>query len=223
MHINFSTDRIVQSKPMKPWQGVLFGLIFAIVGIALLCFAVSSIKTYNEKNETFVETTSRVVDYKYNDERLQAIVVEYVVDGQTYQKVSNSYSNMPKSIGTKVSIRYNPNNPQDAIWTSDSTNIVLPIIGVVFILAGVIVVIYSIKNGKKQKMLEEQAIEQTNGLYSNIDVQSQINNVNSQVAQPMNNVSQPVNNVGQPQMNNLNQPSSNIDLNNQNNNINTNM
>lgn len=223
MHINFSTDRIVQSKPMKPWQGVLFGLIFAIVGIALLCFAVSSIKTYNEKNETFVETTSRVVDYKYNDERLQAIVVEYVVDGQTYQKVSNSYSNMPKSIGTEVSIRYNPNNPQDAIWTSDSTNIVLPIIGVVFILAGVIVVIYSIKNGKKQKMLEEQAIEQTNGLYSNIDVQPQINNVNSQVAQPMNNVSQPVNNVGQPQMNNLNQPSSNIDLNNQNNNINTNM
>ena len=223
MHINFSTDRIVQSKPMKPWQGVLFGLIFAIVGIALLCFAVSSIKTYNEKNETFVETTSRVVDYKYNDERLQAIVVEYVVDGQTYQKVSNSYSNMPKSIGTEVSIRYNPNNPQDAIWTSDSTNIVLPIIGVVFILAGVIVVISSIKNGKKQKMLEEQAIEQTNGLYSNIDVQPQINNVNSQVAQPMNNVSQPVNNVGQPQMNNLNQPSSNIDLNNQNNNINTNM
>ena len=223
MHINFSTDRIVQSKPMKQWQGVLFGLIFAIVGVALLCFAVSSIKTYNEKNETFVETTSRVVDYKYNDERLQAIVVEYVVDGQTYQKVSNSYSNMPKSIGTEVSIRYNPNNPQDAIWTSDSTNIVLPIVGVVFILAGVIVVISSIKNGKKQKMLEEQAIEQTNGLYSNIDVQPQINNVNSQVAQPMNNVSQPVNNVGQPQMNNLNQPSSNIDLNNQNNNINTNM
>lgn len=66
MHINFSTGRTVQSKPMKTWQGVLFGLIFAIVGIALLCFAVSSIKTYNEKNVTFVETTSRVVDYKYN-------------------------------------------------------------------------------------------------------------------------------------------------------------
>ena len=242
MHINFSTNRTVQSKPMKPWQGILFGLIFAIVGIALLCFAVSSIKTYNEKNETFVETTSRVVDYKYNDEGLQAIVVEYVVDGQTYQKVSNSYSNMPKSIGTEVSIKYNPNNPQDAIWTLDSTNIILPIVGVVFTLVGVIVVISSIKNGKKQKMLEEQAIEQTNGLYSNIDVQPQINNVNPQVAQsmnninqiqantynqqvtqPMNNVNQPMNNVGQPQMNNLNQPSSNIDLNNQNTNINTNM
>ena len=254
MHINFSTGRTVQAKPMKPWQGVLFGLIFVIVGIALLCFAVSSIKTYNEKNETFVETTSKVVDYKYNDEGLQAIVVEYVVDGQTYQKVSNSYSNMPKSIGTEVSVKYNPNNPQDAIWTSDSTNIILPIFGAVFTLAGVIVVISSIKKGKTQKMIEDQAVEQTNGLYSNIDVQPQMNNVNPQVAQPMNNinqpqsntynqqvaqpmnnvnqptmnnynqtVNQPVNNVGQSQMNNINQPNSSVDINNQNNNINTNM
>jgi len=133
---------------MKLWQGVLFRLIFVIVGIALLCFAVSSIKTYNEKNETFVETTSRVVDYKYNDEGLQAIVVEYVVDGQIYRKVSNSYSNMPKSIGTEVSVKYNLSNPQDVIWISDSTNIILPIFGAVFTLVGVIVVISSIKKGK---------------------------------------------------------------------------
>ena len=235
MHINFSTGRTVQAKPMKPWQGVLFGLIFVIVGIALLCFAVSSIKTYNEKNETFVETTSKIVDYKYNDEGLQAIVVEYVVNGQTYQKVSNSYSNMPKSIGTEVSVKYNPNNPQDAIWTSDSTNIVLPIFGAVFTLVGVIVVISSIKKGKTQKMIEDQAVEQTNGLYSNIDVQPQMNNVNPQVAQQMNNINQPqsntynqqvaqtMNNVGQSQMNNFNQPNSSVDINNQNNNINTNM
>lgn len=235
MHINFSTGRTVQAKPMKLWQGVLFGLIFVIVGIALLCFAVSSIKTYNEKNETFVETTSKIVDYKYNDEGLQAIVVEYVVNGQTYQKVSNSYSNMPKSIGTEVSVKYNPNNPQDAIWTSDSTNIVLPIFGAVFTLVGVIVVISSIKKGKTQKMIEDQAVEQTNGLYSNIDVQPQMNNVNPQVAQQMNNINQPqsntynqqvaqtMNNVGQSQMNNFNQPNSSVDINNQNNNINTNM
>lgn len=223
MHINFSTSRIVQSKPMKPWQGILCGLILAFAGIALLYFSFSSIKTYNEKNATFVETISRVVDYKYDDEGLQAIVVEYVVDGQTYQKVSNSYSNMPKSIGTEVSIKYNPNNPQDAIWTSDSTNIILPIIGVVFTLAGIIVVISSIKNGKKQTMIEEQAIEQPNGLYSNIDVQPQANTYGQQVTQPMNNIGQPqINNIN-PQvaqsMNNINQPSSNIDLTNQNNNM----
>lgn len=187
-------------KPMKTWQGVLFGLIFAIVGIALLCFAVSSIKSYNKKNETFVETTSKVVDYRYDDDGLQAIVVEYVVDGRTYQKVSNSYSNMPKSIGTEVSVKYNPDNPQDAIWTSDSSNIILPIVGFIFTLVGIIVVIFSIKNGKNQRMIEDQAVEQPNGLYNNIDVQSQMNNFNHQ--------------------------NSNVDVNNsnsQNNNINTNI
>ena len=187
-------------KPMKTWQGVLFGLIFAIVGIALLCFAVSSIKSYNKKNETFVETTSKVVDYRYDDDGLQAIVVEYVVDGRTYQKVSNSYTNMPKSIGTEVSVKYNPDNPQDAIWTSDSSNIILPIVGFIFTLVGIIVVIFSIKNGKNQRMIEDQAVEQPNGLYNNIDVQSQMNNFNHQ--------------------------NSNVDVNNsnsQNNNINTNI
>lgn len=210
MHIN------VQTRQMRPWQGVLFGLIFTTVGIALLCFAVSTIKSYNEKNETFIETSSKVIDYKYNDDGLKAIVVEYVVDGQTYQKISNSYSNMPKGIGTEVSVKYNPNNPKDAIWTSDSTNAILPIVGILFTLVGVIVIIFSVKNGKKQKQLEEQTFKQSNGLYSNIDVESQINNVNQEETQPMNNVSES-------QMNNFNQPSSSVDINNQNNNINTNM
>ncbi len=172
MYINFLTRRTVQSKQPKTWHNVFMGLIFAIIGIALLCFSVLLIKTYNEKNETFIETTSKVVDYKYNDEGLQAIIVEYVVDGQTYYKISNSYSNIPKSIGTEVSIKYNPYNPQDIIWTMDSINIILPIVGVVFILIGVIVVILSLKNGKKQKLFEEQAVKQTNELYNNIDVQS---------------------------------------------------
>lgn len=222
MHIDFSTNRAVQTKPMKPWQGVLFGLIFAIIGIVLLCFAISSIKTYNEKNKTYIETISKVVDYKYDDEGLQAIVVEYVVDGQTYQKISNSYSNMPKSIGTEVSVKYNPNNPRDAIWTSDSTNIILPIVGVVFTLIGVLVVVSSIKNGKKQITVEEQ----TNRLYNNTDVQPQINNVNSQVVQPMNNdsqptinsyINQPTNDILQSQTNNSSQPNQSVDINNQNN------
>ena len=61
MYINFLTRRTVQSKQPKTWHNVFMGLIFAIIGIALLCFSVLLIKTYNEKNETFIETTSKVV------------------------------------------------------------------------------------------------------------------------------------------------------------------
>ncbi len=208
MHTNFSTGKTIELKTMKQSQKILVGLIFTIIGIAILCFASASIKTYNEKNATFTETTSKVVDYKYDDDGLQAIIVEYVVNGRTYQKVSNSYSNMPKSIGTKVSIKYNPNDPQDAIWTSDSANIILPIVGIVVTLIGVAILIYGIISGKKKKNIEEKTVEQTNGLYSNIDIEK-----STQLA---NNTSQ--------QMNSFNQTNSSVDTNNQNNNnINTNM
>lgn len=193
MHFSYSTQD-VQTNQSNIWQKILFGLIFVVVGIVLLYFAISSIKTYNEKSKTFIEITSTIVDYKYNDEGLQAIVVEYVVDGETYQKISNTYTNMPKSIGTEVPIKYNPNNPKDAIWVSDSNNIVLPIAGVAFTLVGIFFIVLTVKNEKKQKIIEEQ----TNELYTNTNIQPQ------------------------PQMNNLNQPNSNVDLNNQNNNINTN-
>lgn len=193
MHFSYSTQD-VQTNQSNIWQKILFGLIFVVVGIVLLYFAISSIKTYNEKSKTFIEITSTIVDCKYNDEGLQAIVVEYVVDGETYQKISNTYTNMPKSIGTEVPIKYNPNNPKDAIWVSDSNNIVLPIAGVAFTLVGIFFIVLTVKNEKKKKTIEEQ----TNELYTNTNIQQQ------------------------PQINNLNQPNSNVDLNNQNNNINTN-
>lgn len=193
MHFSYSTQD-VQTNQSNIWQKILFGLIFVVVGIVLLYFAISSIRTYNEKSKTFIEITSTIVDYKYNDEGLQAIVVEYVVDGETYQKISNTYTNMPKSIGTEVPIKYNPNNPKDATWVSDSNNIVLPIAGVAFTLVGIFFIVLTVKNEKKKKTIEEQ----TNELYTNTNIQPQ------------------------PQMNNLNQPNSNVDLNNQNNNINTN-
>ncbi len=228
MQINFSTNRTSQGKPMKLWQGILFGLVFVAFGIVILRLAISSIKTYNEKNKTFIEITSKVVDYEYDDEGLQAIVVEYIVDGQAYHMTSNSYSNMPKSIGTEVLVKYNPDDPQDAIWSSDSSNILFPLIGVVFILSGITILIFSIIKSRKQKMIESEPIMQSNGLYSNVEVQPQVNNVNSNLntqnmqsinnadltqanslnqtfTQPVSNVSQTTNNYNEP----INQPINN--------------
>ena len=53
MHIDFPIRRTVQTKQLKPWQGVLFGLVFAIVGFSILNYGISSLKLYNEKNKTF--------------------------------------------------------------------------------------------------------------------------------------------------------------------------
>lgn len=162
------------AKPRKPWQRILFGLIFAVVGIGLLLFSVSTIKTYNEKNKTFTETTSVVVDYAYNDEGLEAIIVEYTVGGKAYRKQSNSYSNMPKLKGTQVKVKYNPNDPSDAIWVNDSTNIVLPLVGGLFALVGIIIVVSSFKKMKSIK--DTPAVEQSNGLYNSADVVNTLQN-----------------------------------------------
>lgn len=196
MNIHFSNYKTVQ---LKPWQGILFGLLFVLVGVIFSFLAITTIKTYNEKNKTFIETTSKVVDYNYNDEGLQAIVVEYVVDGQTYEKASNAYSNMPKSIGTEVSIKYNPNNPKDAIWVSDSNNIILPAVGVGFTLIGIIMIIFNIRNSKKQHLIEEQEFETNSG-----QTQMSDNNI-----QP----SQNINNSNQTAANNFSQPTSSVDTN----------
>jgi len=140
-----------QRKQLKPWQAALFGIVFIIVGLVVLSLGISNIKTHSEKSATFIETTSVVTDYHYNSDGLQAIVVEYEVDGEVYKKISNSYSNMPKSLGTEVSIKYNPQNPKDAIWTSDSTNIVMPLFGIVFAVAGIFMLVYAIKDMRSKK------------------------------------------------------------------------
>lgn len=141
--------------PMKPWQGILFSSIFIVVGIIMLFFSMKNIKTYNEKKATFTETTAKVIDYAHDDEGLQAIIVEYNINGIVYKKQSNVYSNMPKSIGTEVGIYYNPSNPADAIWKNDSTNIIMPLLGGVFTLIGLIFMFFYIKESKKNMQLSD--------------------------------------------------------------------
>ena len=137
---------------MKSWQGILFGILFVVVGVALLIYAVKTISSYNEKNETYQEIIGRVVDYDYDTEGLMALIVEYQVNGNTYRKISNEYSDNPRTIGSEVSLKYNPDNPEDTIWTNDSTNVVLPVFGGLFTLVGALITIRAIikvKNGSE--------------------------------------------------------------------------
>ncbi len=231
--------QFVHTKPMKSWQGIIFGLIFAVVGIWILLVSISSIKSYYQKNKTYTEITSVVVDYANNDEGLKAIIVEYIVDGKTYRQQSTLYSSMPKSIGTQVKVKYNPNNPSEAIWVNDSTNIVLPLVGGLFALIGIIFVVNSLKQVKGGK--DVPIIQQSNGLYNSADVvntlqnnqnigqqtsqfqqtiQQQINQTDqvSQYQQPVSQSQQPIANQMQGTFTqNINYPNGQGQMNNQNN------
>lgn len=142
---------IQTTATMKPWQQIIFGLIFVLVGAGLIWFSVRTITEYNQKSSEFHEVAGQVIDYNYNDDGLQAIIVEYTVDGQKYTKISSSYSSMPKSIGTEIELKYNPDNPKEAIWVNDSANIIMPLVGVIFTIVGIIVIVIAKKNSKIAK------------------------------------------------------------------------
>ncbi len=138
-------------------KGLIMGVLALLIGIGLLVYSYFTIKSYNEKNKTFVETESTVVDYQYdtNEEgqELRAIIVEYIVDGRTYKKESTSFSTITESIGDKVMIKYDPRNPSDAIWKNDSSNIFIPIVGGVFVIGGILIFVNYIKQHKKKEKL----------------------------------------------------------------------
>lgn len=187
MNFNISTNQPVEVKELKPWQGLLLGMVFTIIGIVILYFGISSINEHNLKKETYTEVTSKVVEYEYNSDGLQAIVVEYIVDGQTYKKISDVYTDVPLIIGTEVSLKYNPKDPKDAIFTTDGSNIIVPIAGAIFTLVGIYCIYCSFKNKNKALSPESQVVIQQSELYNNINSKTQVSNNIQDNEQSLNN------------------------------------
>lgn len=135
---------------------ILIGLLFSGVGFYLLNLSFDMLKTYKEKDETFISYEAVVVDYDYDEsDGLAAIIVEYKVDGVVYKQVSNAYSSTPENLGTKVGIKYNPEDPNDFIWEKDGTNFFLPIISFAFFVGGVYTVIFGIRGKKPDEEQED--------------------------------------------------------------------
>ncbi|MCM1371075.1 MAG: DUF3592 domain-containing protein [Clostridium sp.] len=152
-------------KDMKLWQVIGLGLMFTIIGIALILTPIIIKNLNNQITRDFIETNAVVVGYDSDNEGLKAIVVEYKVNRETYRKISNMYSNIPKPKGTQLKIKYNPNDPSDAVLPSESIIIIIIpiIIGSIFVLVGTVVIISSIKKKKRNY----STINQSDEFYDN--------------------------------------------------------
>lgn len=141
---------------LKPWQGLILAIVFFIVGCCLLIYSVKTINDYNEKSKTYIDVVGYVVDYEYdeplNSNSLAAEIVEYEIDGKTYKVTSNTSSNTPRSRGSEVKLKYNPDNPNDVIWVNDSFNYILPIVGTVFTVLGIILSIQASRKIKNNEI-----------------------------------------------------------------------
>jgi hypothetical protein len=148
------SEREYSDNPMsKFWLG---GISF-VIGVFLLMHAFGIIGGVN--TDGFVDVKGRVVGYntQYDDgQRLDGIIAEYVVEGQKYTIESSVFSSHPKHIGEIVKIKYNPNNPVDAVFDDANENgtLLSGIIGGLFSLVGAIMfgdyVVKSLKRSLKK-------------------------------------------------------------------------
>ena len=176
-----------RGRAMRPIEAVIFGLIFTLCGVALLFYSFQTIKDYKEKDAKYIEVSAEVVDYRENSEGLLAIIAEYEVDGEKYTKTGSTYSNSPKSIGSKVSVKYNPINPKDSIWKNDSTNLVLPLVSTGFTLVGLLIFITGIFGfkGKNKKDSSDEVNKAINDFETSQNENNIVDNTLGAVAAPV--------------------------------------
>ena len=121
----------------------IFGIIIIIMGLAVLIFSINDVKKNNVKEKTYIETTATVVGYEdceLDDNDIgQRFIAEYQIDRNKYQIVSNTCGTVTKGLNKKVAIKYNPNNPGDAIFANDKSSYIGAAVGVLFIICGFVV------------------------------------------------------------------------------------
>lgn len=130
----------------------IFGTIAILLGFILIIYGNKLLDESDEKKSYYTLTDATIVGYKEMSDigidsyTAYGIIAEYEVDGRLYKIYPDSYKSprslLPK-IGEIVQIRYNPDLPADAIWENGDTSFIL-IIGLIFLLTGLLFVIISI-------------------------------------------------------------------------------
>lgn len=151
-----TNNESVDVKKSSFGKSLLFSFAFFFVGVLLAIISVNQILTHIEKGNNYTETIGKVISHNMNNNLLRAIVAEYEVDGEKYEITSKRYTNNPEAVGSVISIKYNPNNPSDAIFTYESISLILPIISGVLLLIGLIMIIKSIKKKFRKKVVTNE-------------------------------------------------------------------
>ena len=121
----------------------IIGIITIIFGVAICYFSIGNFKTNTEKQKTYIETTAIVVGYEdcdLDDSIGQRYIAEYKIDRDTYQIKENGCSNSPIRLKSEVKIKYNPNDPSDAVFANDISHYFVLPIGIIFIICGIVLI-----------------------------------------------------------------------------------
>ena len=122
----------------------IIGIAVLIIGIALSIYSVSYYDKEQKKQKTYIETVATIVGYEDceldDGDTGSRYIAEYRIDRNIYKIKANSCTNMPKAIGKKVNVKYNPQDPSEAIFANDISRYILPIVGIIFMISGIIII-----------------------------------------------------------------------------------
>ena len=140
------------------------GLVGLIIATGLFAIAIWKLSDTVTKDNEYIRIEATVVDiaevrthdsehggYKY----LYAEVVEYKVNGKAYRAQNTSASNMPKKIGSKITVAYNPKNPEECFFPSSNYSFVILgfVMAAAFTAAGGVCLSIEAKERKMEKIL----------------------------------------------------------------------
>lgn len=123
-------------------------LVFSVLVVGIVCLSVGIKDTYytNKKTKDYILTTASYQDYEIydsNDEEdtTYRLIYVYEVDNQKYEIKTDYGSGFIPSVNSKRKIKYNPNNPSEAVFLGTNKNNILIYFGAFFILGGMVFVL----------------------------------------------------------------------------------
>lgn len=129
---------------------LLFISVFILVGIVLLFFGVKSTYSRMEKTKNYVSVEGTFVGssiYSSDDDgTTYTLTYSYRVNGNRYEISTDYGTGSVPDMGTKKTIKYNPNNPSEAIISGMGSNGFLLIMGFMFTAIPLIILFTSIIN-----------------------------------------------------------------------------
>lgn len=135
---------------MKQLSIYLLLLITFIVGICLIYFGIKNQNELKEKSKDYLETEGYYTSYStYGESDTHKLIYTYEVDGKEYN-ISTDYGAMiiPKENSTKI-IKYDKNNPEEAIIEGINRNNIDICLGSVFVIISIALSISHLKRLKK--------------------------------------------------------------------------
>lgn len=135
---------------MKQLSIYLLLLLTFIVGICLIYFGIKNQNELKEKSKDYLETEGYYTSYStYGESDTHKLIYTYEVDGKEYN-ISTDYGTMiiPEENSTKI-IKYDKNNPEEAIIEGINRNNIDICLGAVFIIISIALSISHLRRLKK--------------------------------------------------------------------------